>query len=43
MQNIKELKSEKQQRSASHQCFWVMKNIGINADHEGADNAKYAI
>ena len=42
MQNNKELKTEKRQRSASHRCFWVMQNMGTNVDHEGADNANYA-
>ena len=42
MKNIKELKSEKLQRSASYRCFWVMQSMGTKVDHKGADNATYA-
>ena len=42
MKNIKELKSEKLQRSACHRCFWVMEDMGTKVDHNGADSAEYA-
>ena len=42
MKNIKELKSEKLQRSACPGFFWVMHNMGTKVDHKGADFAKYA-